>query len=154
MDAQGRLPPLEALPGAPGVGQIVLGALVYLFLLQFVWLLWRDLRGAQTSAQAMLNLLEAPPETAEAGLQPGQSFVVGSPTTLGRAPGNTVVVPAETVSSTHLRIVYRNGGWWIEDLGSTNGTFVNGRPIADVTRLAGGDVVGCGPQVRFRLLEG
>lgn len=151
MSALAPLPPTEALPAT---WQVVLGALLYLFLVQFFWLLWRDLRQAQTSAQAMLNLLEAPPEALAAGLQPGQSFVVGSPSTLGRAPGNTVVVPAETVSSTHLRVVYRNGGWWIEDLGSTNGTFVNGRPIADITRLAGGDEVGCGPQVRFRLLEG
>ena len=151
MDAPGRLPLLEALPAT---WSLVLGALVYLFLLQLFWLLWRDLRRAQTSAQAVLNLLEAPAEAIEAGLQPGQSFVVGSPATLGRAPGNTVVVPAETVSSSHLRVVYRNGGWWIEDLGSTNGTFVNGQPIAASTRLAGGDEVGCGPQVRFRLLEG
>jgi pSer/pThr/pTyr-binding forkhead associated (FHA) protein len=139
--------------GLPAPLRAVLGGLVYLFLLQFLWVLRRDLQRAQAGAQATLTLIEAPQETLEAGLQVGQAFVVTSPATLGRAPGNTVVVPAQTVSLTHLRFVYRNGGWWIEDLGSTNGTFVDGRPVAGITGLARGAIVGCGPQVRFRLHE-
>jgi len=80
----------------------------------------------------------------------GQTFVVGNPATLGRAPSNTIVLPVDTVSLHHLRVVYRNGGWWVEDLGSTNGTFVNGRPVSGVTRLTSGDILDCGPHVRLQ----
>jgi hypothetical protein len=150
VDAVGDLVAGTALP-LPA--RLLVGGFVYLFLLQFFWVLRRDLLQVQAGAQAMLTLVEAPPEAVDAGLQVGQAFVVTSPATLGRAPGNTVVVPAQTVSLSHQRLVFRNGGWWIEDLGSTNGTFVNDQPVAGITRLAAGDVVGCGPQVRFRLHE-
>ena len=140
------------------------GVLLYLFLLQLCWVLWRDLWRAQRGAAGTnigLTVVESPPELAETGAGAldtedvaytvGQTFQLPSPATLGRAPGNTLSVPVETVSLSHLRLVYRNGSWWVEDLGSTNGTFVNGARLTTVTRLAPGDVLGCGPQVRFRL---
>ena len=136
---------------AGAAGRVLVGLLVYGFLFQLFWLLRRDLRGAGAGPRAMLTLIEAPEEVRATGLQPGQAFVVGSPATLGRAPGNTVALPAETVSLSHLRLVYRNGDWWVEDLGSTNGTAVNGQAVEGITRLAGGDEIGCGPHVRLRL---
>ena len=139
-------------------------ALLYLFLIQLFWVLWRDLARAQRGAAGIaigLTVIEAPLElaetTAEALDDPdvaytvGQTFQLPSPATIGRAPGNTLSVLAETVSLSHLRLVYRNRDWWVEDLGSTNGTFVNGARITTVTRLASSDVLGCGPHVRFRL---
>ena len=138
--------------------------LLYLFLLQLFWVLWRDLSRAHRGAAGTtigLTMIESPPELAEsavgaldddsAAYTVGQTFQLPSPATIGRAPGNTLSVPVETVSLSHLRLVYRNGGWWVEDLGSTNGTFVNGARVAALTRLAAGDVLGCGPHVRFRL---
>jgi hypothetical protein len=139
--------------GSAALGRALIGVLLYGFIFQLFWALRRDLRSAGAGPQAMLTLIEAPEEVRAAGLLPGQAFVVGSPATLGRAPGNTVALPAETVSLSHLRLVYRNGGWWVEDLGSTNGTAVNGEPVAAITRLASGDEIGCGPHVRLRLYE-
>ena len=138
--------------------------LLYLFLLQLFWVLWRDLSRAQRGAAGAsigLTMIESPPELAETpaaaldddavAYDVGQTFQLPSPATIGRAPGNTLAIPVETVSLSHLRLVYRNGGWWVEDLGSTNGTFVNATRITALTRLASGDVLGCGPHVRFRL---
>ena len=147
---------------SPAEGTILV--VVYLFLLQLFWVLWRDLSRAQRGAAGTsigLTMIESPPELAETGpgaldgeevaYTVGQTFQLPSPATVGRAPGNSLSVPVETVSLSHLRLVYRNGGWWAEDLGSTNGTFVNGARIGGVTRLGPGDVLGCGPQVRFKL---
>ncbi len=52
--------------------------------------------------------------------------------TIGRAPGNDLVIPTDfpgwdTVSRQHARIYRRDGLWIVEDLGSTNGVYVNGR---------------------------
>ena len=50
----------------------------------------------------------------------------GAPVTFGRAPDNTIVINDDFASSHHARIVAANGSWVLEDLGSTNGTIVDG----------------------------
>lgn len=62
---------------------------------------------------------------------------------LGRDPGCAVPLPADDVSRRHARIAPREGGHVVVDLGSTNGTWVNGRAV-DVHRLAGGDLLRLG----------
>jgi len=59
---------------------------------------------------------------------------------VGRAPGSNLVLMERTVSGQHARIVHREDGYWVEDLQSTNGTFVNGRKV-DRQRLRTGDRV-------------
>jgi hypothetical protein len=49
------------------------------------------------------------------------------------------------VSGRHLQLERRSDGWWLTDIGSTNGTFVNGRRIDSATRLSPGDAVDLGP---------
>ena len=71
--------------------------------------------------------------------------------TIGRLPDNTIVIDNSAVSSHHVRIAREGPQFVVEDLGSTNGTFVNGARVAALTRLSAGDLLGCGPQVRFRL---
>ncbi|MDN5634275.1 FHA domain-containing protein [Brevibacterium sandarakinum] len=53
----------------------------------------------------------------------------GAPVTFGRAPDNTIVISDDFASSHHARIVAANGSWVLEDLGSTNGTIVDGSPM-------------------------
>ena len=51
----------------------------------------------------------------------------GALITLGRDPGNRIVLSDDRCSRTHCAIYYENTGWFIRDLGSRNGTTVNGR---------------------------
>src|SRR6266849_1548046 len=48
---------------------------------------------------------------------------------LGRDNSATLAVPMDGVSRRHARIVVEGDAYWLEDLGSTNGTFVNGAPV-------------------------
>ncbi|MDQ3629065.1 MAG: FHA domain-containing protein [Actinomycetota bacterium] len=50
--------------------------------------------------------------------------------TVGRLTGCTVVLDDQAVSREHARFERRNGGWWLTDLGSSNGTYVNGERLA------------------------
>ena len=69
---------------------------------------------------------------------------------IGRRPDNDVPLPFPAVSAEHAAIVTVLSDSFLEDLGSTNGTFVNGAPIEGVAPLGFGDVVQVG-QVRLRL---
>ncbi|MGH9129183.1 MAG: FHA domain-containing protein [Acidimicrobiales bacterium] len=69
-----------------------------------------------------------------------RSFPLGDEVTLGRAPSCGVALTEDSfVSSTHARVWRRAGATWVEDLGSTNGTFVNGSRLSGPSPLNAGD---------------
>jgi dipeptidyl aminopeptidase/acylaminoacyl peptidase/pSer/pThr/pTyr-binding forkhead associated (FHA) protein len=71
--------------------------------------------------------------------------------TFGRAPDNDVVVGDAATSGRHGRIEVRSGAFWISDLGSTNGTLVNGEPVIE-RQLGHGDLIAIGQNtIRFTL---
>ncbi|MGC9467550.1 MAG: FHA domain-containing protein [Anaerolineae bacterium] len=64
---------------------------------------------------------------------------------IGRDPASQITLDHPTVSRRHAEIVRQEGGHAIRDLGSVNGTFVNGQRVLDVVRLQEGDVIQLGP---------
>ena len=63
-------------------------------------------------------------------------------TKIGRKEGiNHIAIKQETVSNQHANIKYKDYSFWIIDRGSTNGTFLNGKKIADEMRLNHGDTI-------------
>lgn len=65
--------------------------------------------------------------------------LLSSEITTGRLPGCDLVLAEESVSRRHARFLCRNGDYYVEDLNSRNGTYVNGTRITTITRLADGD---------------
>jgi HAMP domain-containing protein len=134
--------------------------LLYLFIWRIVRSATRDLRIPQES------MILGPQQAAAAGLVPkpkrtelGRLVVVASPAlgedeefhidslplVAGRSPGSEIPLGSdEYASSRHARFEPRLGGVWVEDVGSTNGTFVNGIRLTRERRLAAGDVVRVG----------
>jgi pSer/pThr/pTyr-binding forkhead associated (FHA) protein len=84
--------------------------------------------------------------TRSPALETGESFETGPvPVTIGRAGDNTVVLGRDDFASArHARVEAQRDGLWLIDLGSTNGTFVNGQRIDGRRRLRDGDVVKVG----------
>lgn len=70
--------------------------------------------------------------------------------TLGRNPTCDYVLEDDTVSSFHLQVFYRNKQWWLEDLNSTNGTFLNEQRVQTATVLTSQDRLRAG-QVGFQI---
>jgi len=69
---------------------------------------------------------------------------------IGRVAKNALHLPFEGVSRLHARLVRRTGKYWLEDLKSANGTFVQGTRITQQHALSDGDVIQFGPRVVFR----
>jgi hypothetical protein len=79
-------------------------------------------------------------------LEEGGEFQLNSaPVTVGRGGQNDLVLDGdEFASARHARIEVRGDGAWVQDLDSTNGTYVNGRRVAGAQRLDAGDVLRVG----------
>lgn len=69
------------------------------------------------------------------------------PVVVGRSPSSDIVIAEPFVSATHARFTLQGPALVIEDLNSTNGTFVNGRAIMDPVTLRDGDEVQVGDAV-------
>jgi pSer/pThr/pTyr-binding forkhead associated (FHA) protein len=138
-------------------------ALIFLFFLRVIRAVWVEVRPAgprQTrSERRSQNRPDAPPRSSKRGKQlhlevveppehQGQTFDLDDELTVGRSPGCGVPTTYDVFSSTlHARIFRRGDQVLVEDLGSTNGTFVNSERISVPTRLAKGDLLQIGATV-------
>lgn len=88
------------------------------------------------------------------GEQEGKSFAFDASARIGRNDDNDVVLDAPGISREHARVFIRDGRHFAEDLGSINGTKVNGTKIAEPTELAHGDSVAVGQVVFAFVIKG
>jgi FHA domain len=127
--------------------RLALALALYAFLGAIAYLLWRDLRAGTAAVAArqrpLGRLLVLEDRTIPEGAPP-VSFPLLPVTSLGRAPTNTAALADETASLEHARLTLRGGQWWLEDLGSRNGTAVNGVQIEQPVVVSAGDEIGIG----------
>jgi pSer/pThr/pTyr-binding forkhead associated (FHA) protein len=136
--------------------------LLYLFIWRIVRTAGRDLRLPQESFILRPGLgAGAIGQVVESGrlvvvnstlVEVGKEFELdSSPLTIGRGGQNDVALEAdEFASARHARIEPRRDGVWVNDLGSTNGTFVNGVQLDRPRKLVNGDMVRVGEtELRF-----
>ncbi|MFZ0546525.1 MAG: FHA domain-containing protein [Candidatus Promineifilaceae bacterium] len=71
------------------------------------------------------------------------------PVIIGRENANDLVLKDPEVSRRHARITYQAGRYYVEDLGSTNGTFLNEQPVQTQVPLNHGDVIRLGESIRL-----
>lgn len=115
--------------------RVGLAVLLYGFLGIGLYQIWRDLRrqtevlAAHQSPPLSLNFVSE-----EKGLSFTQPEII-----LGRGDFCDFVVDDPTVSSRHARLNYRQGQWWLDDLASTNGTFLNGEMVSAAVLVTAGD---------------
>jgi hypothetical protein len=138
--------------------RIVLVALLYLFLASVMRMAAGGLRPRRTPGvepavpvpvgAPVLRLMVL--ESGTSDLVPGQAVELTDAAILGRAERADVVLADPAVSSEHARVSRVGRAWVISDLGSTNGTRLNDRPVDGDVPLAHGDVVALG-NVRFRV---
>jgi pSer/pThr/pTyr-binding forkhead associated (FHA) protein len=134
-------------------------AILYLFLARVVWIVARELRGTPAPSPVVPPTPSATAKSSrkakawrlvlvEPQSEAGAAFPVEGEITLGRGGGCTVPLAFDTfVSQVHARAFDRDGALWVEDLGSRNGTYVNGKLVHEPTKVAKGARVQVGETV-------
>jgi hypothetical protein len=137
--------------------EIFVVLLVWLFFFRVIRAVWVEVRPPRARAGAV-ELVRAPPSAsrrdrglrlrvAEPETQRGTIYDVPTEVTVGRAAGCGVRIDDQFTSNLHARLTRRDGALWVEDLGSTNGTWINSEKVVTLTRLAKGDVLQIGGTV-------
>jgi pSer/pThr/pTyr-binding forkhead associated (FHA) protein len=137
-------------------------ALLYLFFLRVLRAVWAELKppppappppapaprrrepapsGRRKRGGAGHLVIVAPSE------QKGRSFELNGELTVGRAAGCQVALEDNYVSQLHARVFTRDGGVWVEDLGSTNGTYLNDQRVSAPLAVRRGDQLKVGSTV-------
>ncbi len=125
--------------------------LLYLFLFAVARVLLRDLRAASRGPVELGRLVVVASPRGEP--VPGAIFPLDAVTNIGRDVNNGIVVDDPFASSEHAVLTFRGRAWYVEDLASTNGTFVNGIPVQGIAEMGFGDELQVG-EVRLRLDRG
>jgi pSer/pThr/pTyr-binding forkhead associated (FHA) protein len=128
-------------------------ALIYLFLYQVGRVSVRELvtigqvsssLPQQVAATSMATGMLEMVDPAESSWQSGTQFALDYYTTIGRNAENSIAINDGFVSGNHAEISFNQGAWWLMDVGSTNGTQVNGQPVQGKVQLHAGDIVSFG----------
>jgi hypothetical protein len=134
--------------------------LLYFFLYQILRVSMRELIAIATANGGRPRYSRVAPsgrllvvDGAESRIGPGTVFALEPVTTVGRHPECTVSIDEPFLSAEHAELTWDNGRWWVHDLGSTNGTFVNGQLVTVPTGIKAGDVVQFG-RIRLQLAPG
>ncbi|HEY8198666.1 MAG TPA: FHA domain-containing protein [Candidatus Limnocylindrales bacterium] len=122
---------------------------LYAFLVVVIRTLRRDLRVASEAADRPLGRLVVVASPAgDPAL--GTAFPLAAANTIGRDVNNTIVLDDTFASGRHVALTFRGRSWYVEDLGSTNGTRLGGQPLLAPSPMAWGDEIEVG-HVRLRL---
>jgi hypothetical protein len=133
--------------------RVVTTIILYTFLGLAFYVIWRDLKQAERQAATELPAsyqLRVVSPANDQSLVAGETIPLYPVTFLGRDPDNTIVLTDPSASGRHACLSRENGVWWLEDLGSRNGTILNDLPLTRPTPLTDNDLIGIG-NLRFRL---
>jgi len=125
--------------------RVLFAVSLFVFLGVIVYVLWKDLRQAiQKSSEYHISPIGI--QLVDANL----SYTYKQPELfIGRDAQADLHIADDTLSAVHARFFFKNNQWMVEDLQSTNGTYINGERLSTPSVLIDGDEVACG---RIRLL--
>ena len=122
--------------------KLVLLALLYLFFARVLWAVWVGVRNPTRTATP--QTITTPTRLVDIVTGADWPLTPNTTITIGRDPANTIHLDDPSVSTHHCRITMRNNEPHIDDLGSTNGTTINGTRITTTHPIAAGDLITLG----------
>ena len=121
--------------------------IIYLFIFSILRLMYLDIRQMGTRGTSLENsYLKVVNRLDSLSFKMQEYYLLGGSVTLGRSPKNDIVTKDKFVSKNHLNITERNGIFYLEDLNSANGTYLNGEKVdaGTLIELQNGDKIGVG----------
>lgn len=140
-----------------GVFGIIFIILLYFIIVYALKIMAKDVKGGGNSKRPIpvrkrhhgIEIIEVGENTS---LKMGSIIPIRDLTTIGRRGSNTVVLTDQYVSGNHAKITVKNNTLVLEDLNSTNGTFLNGQKITGRVKLFAKDKIAIGTAV-FKVLS-
>lgn len=135
--------------------RVGLAFVLYIFLWRVLQTLWQELKQQGT----ILSSQKKPGIHMDARMEDGKELKFHfwqNEITIGRGSHCHISLPDEALSASHARLSFHHGQWWLEDIGSTNGTFLNKEKIILPTVIITGDQIKCGNTIfslRIDLLD-
>lgn len=127
--------------------------IIYLFILSIIRLMYLDIKTMDKkdsyldgSYLKVVNRLDS------LSFKMQESYILGDSITIGRSSKCDIKIKDKFVSKVHLRIYQEDGLYFLEDLDSANGTFLNGEEVNDIIELRNGDKIGVG-LIQFMFID-
>jgi len=127
-------------------------AIIYLFILSIIRLIYLDIKGISGEISDGSRYLKLINRKDSLPFNVKEHYPVEGEITLGRSNNNKIILKDPYISKNHLKIAEDEGDFYLVDLGSVNGTFLNGEKILDVVKLKNGDRIRVG-QVEFLYVD-
>lgn len=118
--------------------------IIYLFIFSIIRLIYLDIRSINTVSTDDSAYLKLINKVDSLPYKMSDHYSIEEVLTLGRANDNSIYIKDPFVSKRHMKITEDEGEYYLEDLNSANGTFLNEEKILDVVRLDSGDIIKVG----------
>ncbi|NMB08245.1 MAG: FHA domain-containing protein [Tissierellia bacterium] len=126
--------------------------IIYLFILSIIRLIYLDIKGISQEISDGGKYLKLINKKESLSFNVKEYYPLTKSISIGRSNNNEIVLKDPYISKNHLKIVEDEGVFFIEDLNSANGTYLNGERIMDVVKIKNGDRIRVG-QVEFLFVD-
>lgn len=118
--------------------------IIYLFIFSIIRLIYLDIKGMGSSVLDNTAYLKLINKKDSLPFKIKEHYSINNKLTLGRQNDNDIVLKDPFVSKNHLQIAEDEEEYYLEDLNSANGTYINGERVGDVVKLKNGDILRVG----------
>lgn len=126
--------------------------IIYMFIFSIIRLIYLDIRGMDSSNIGTGAYLKLINRKDSLPFKINEYYSIDEVLALGRQGDNDIVIKDPFISKNHLKIVKDEGEYYLADLNSSNGTFLNNQSVEDVVRLTNGDRIGIG-RIEFLFVD-
>lgn len=130
---------------------VIIIAIIYVIIFFIIKIMYKDVKSSGKRKKRKKFGLEVIKINGNDSLKAGSVIPIGGIITIGRRQGNMLVLSDAYVSGNHAKVFLKNNNCILEDLNSTNGTFVNDEIIKDKVYLSPGDKIKIGNSI-FKLI--
>ncbi len=128
--------------------------IIYLFILNIIRLIYLDISSSASSTAAKnVAYLKVINRLDQLDFKMQEYYPIVGEISVGRSSRNDIYVKDRVVSKNHMKVYFKDGYYYLEDMGSSNGTYLNGNDIENnVLELSDGDLIGVG-KIQFMFVN-